>query len=63
MELLIAILLALRVLIQPEMTTEQIKEKYPADYEHAQTIIETHAYHFDETTGIVIVEDGTTDNE
>lgn len=61
MELLIAVLLALRVFIQPDLTQEQIKEKYPTDYVHAQQIIDTHAYKIDEQTGIVIVEDGTTD--
>lgn len=61
MELLIAILLALGVNISPGKTAMEIQNENVNQYFHAQTIIDTNAYHIDENTGIVILEDGAGD--
>jgi len=59
MELLIAILLALGVYVNPSKSTVQIQEEYSVEYAHAETIIQTDAYHYE--NGIVIIDDGTGD--
>ena len=59
MELLIAILLALGVYVNPTKPSSQIQAEYSVEYAHAETIIETNAYHID--SGVVIIDDGTGD--
>ena len=63
MQLLIAVLFALKVWIDPGMSEEEIMTAHAAEYDRAEEIISTNAYHVDEATGIVIVEDGTSDGK
>ena len=56
MELLIAILVALNVSVDPTLTKDQIKEKDPVNYNRAVRIIEKHLYRI-EPTGIVIIDE------
>jgi hypothetical protein len=58
MELLVAILIALGVYVDPTKTTSI--DQYPK-YDRAKVILETNAYKIDPATGIIIIEDGSGD--
>lgn len=63
MELLIAILFAMRLWIDPSLSETQIKDKYPTEYNQAENIISTNSYHIDESTGIVIIDTDVGDGQ
>jgi len=56
MDLLIAVLIALNVNVDPSLTKDQIKEKDPMNYNRAVTIIEKRLYRV-EPFGIVIIDE------
>jgi hypothetical protein len=56
MNLLISVLLALKVYVDPTWSEEMIKEKDPIHYEQAKSIIEKNLYKV-EPNGIVIIDE------
>ena len=56
MALLIAILLALNIQINPALTIDEIKEQYTAQYDEAQQIMNNNEYFVGSDGNIVIVD-------
>ena len=57
MELLMTILFALGLNIAPNMTIEQVKEKYKAETVEAQKIIDDGNYKEDPDTQVIIIDE------
>ncbi len=57
MELLIAILFALNVFVEPEKTMDELKAEHTAEVAHAEAIINSHHYRVNPETGIIIIDE------
>ena len=59
MELITAILIALRLLLNPGISIDEYKASHPAEYQKATQVMNSGSYKVDPATGDIIIIDET----